>query len=212
MKHVANILHASTVLVIATVGVGFASAQAPIPAVANDTSEALKALDQVIEQNRKLEQQNRQLINQNQQLMDQVKSLRQAISASEQPAPGAVPQNGALPAVASEETPPAENPVAQNAVESQNTRRTWGTYTPNMGYKVANTEYGDMSISIYTYARYLNQRNLDPTYTDAFGNVKNVQQRQDLQLNKVLIKFLGWVLSEKFRYFVYAWTSNPTQG
>ena len=35
----------------------------------------------------------------------------------------------------------------------------WGAYTPNLGYKVANTELGDMSISIYSYIRYLNQKN-----------------------------------------------------
>jgi hypothetical protein len=87
-----------------------------------------------------------------------------------------------------------------------------GGYTPNLGYKVANTERGDLSISIYTYARYLNQLGLDPTYSDAFGNVKNVQQRQDFQLQKVQIKFLGWVMSRKLRYFLYGWTSNPSQG
>ena len=184
---------------IAASAAGFVSAQTQSPAVSNDVSEALKALDQVIEQNRKLEQQNRQLLDQNQQLMDQIKSLRQAVSVSAQPAPGAVPQNAeASPMVATENMPAGQ--------------KTWGTYTPNQGFKVVNTEYGDMSISLYTYARYLNQRNLDATYTDAFGNVKNVQQRQDLQLNKVQIKFLGWVLSEKFRYFLYGWTSNASQG
>jgi hypothetical protein len=88
----------------------------------------------------------------------------------------------------------------------------WGKYSPNLGYKVANTEYGDLSVSIYSYGRYLNQLGLSSTYTDAFGNVKNVQRRQDFQLNKVQIKFLGWLLDEKFRYFLYAWTSNASQG
>ena len=37
----------------------------------------------------------------------------------------------------------------------------WGKYTPNLGVKVANTEYGDLNISLYTYARYLNQLGLD---------------------------------------------------
>src|SRR5262245_44052983 len=39
----------------------------------------------------------------------------------------------------------------------------YGRYSPNLGFKVANTEYGDLSISIYTYARYLNQRALHST-------------------------------------------------
>lgn len=88
----------------------------------------------------------------------------------------------------------------------------WGPYTPNFGYKVANTPYGDMSISIYTYVRYLNQKNLAPTYTNAFGVTSTLQRRQDVQLNKLQIKFLGWIMNPKLRYFLYAWTSNASQG
>jgi hypothetical protein len=90
--------------------------------------------------------------------------------------------------------------------------KTWGSYTPNLGYKVANTELGDMSISIYSYVRYLNQKNLAPTYTNYFGVTSTLQQRQDVQINKVQVKFLGWILNPKLRYFLYAWTSNATQG
>jgi hypothetical protein len=71
---------------------------------------------------------------------------------------------------------------------------------------------GDMNVAIYTYVRYLNQKGLDPTYTDAFGNTKNVQQRQEAQILKVQIKFLGWLFDPRFRYFLYAWSSNATQG
>lgn len=88
----------------------------------------------------------------------------------------------------------------------------WGRYTPNLGYKVVDTEYGDMNISIYTYVRYLNQLGLTGSYTDTFGNEKSVQRRQDIQLQKLQFKFLGWILSPKLRYFLYAWTSNSTQG
>ncbi len=87
-----------------------------------------------------------------------------------------------------------------------------GRYTPNLGFRLANTELGDLNVSIYTYVRYLNQKGLDPTYQDAFGNTKNVQQRQDIQLLKLQIKFLGWILNPKLRYFLYAWTSNANQG
>ena len=69
-----------------------------------------------------------------------------------------------------------------------------------------------MSISIYSYVRYLNQLGLDPSYVDFFGNTKSVQQRHDIQLLKLQIKFLGWIISPKLRYFLYAWTSNANQG
>ena len=88
----------------------------------------------------------------------------------------------------------------------------WGDYQDFFGFHVANTDKGDMRVAIYTYVRYLNQKGLDPTYTDAFGNVKTVQQRQEAQILKVQIKFLGWLFDPKFRYFLYAWSSNATQG
>ena len=102
--------------------------------------------------------------------------------------------------------------VKEKPTSEASSTASYGRYTPNLGYKLANTEYGDLSVSIYTYARYLNQLGLNENYTDAFGNTKNIQNRQDFQLQKVQIKFLGWVLSPKFRYFLYTWTSNPTQG
>jgi hypothetical protein len=87
-----------------------------------------------------------------------------------------------------------------------------GRYTPNLGFRLANTEYGDLNVSIYTYVRYLNQLGLNEQYTDAFGNTKNIQNRQDIQLLKLQIKFLGWIVNPKLRYFLYAWTSNANQG
>ncbi|HEV7514522.1 MAG TPA: hypothetical protein VGO27_22705 [Candidatus Acidoferrum sp.] len=103
-----------------------------------------------------------------------------------------------------------KNPLEKNG--GQDAPKTWGAYTPNFGYKVANTELGDMSVSIYSYVRYLNQKNLAPTYTNYFGVTSTLQQRQDVQINKVQIKFLGWMLNPKFRYFLYAWSSNASQG
>lgn len=105
-----------------------------------------------------------------------------------------------------------QNPVSEVVENDADEQKSYGKYTPNFGFKLAETEYGDLAVSIYTYARYLNQRGLAGSYTDAFGNVKSVQERQDFQLQKVQIKFLGWILDPKFRYFLYTWTSNATQG
>jgi hypothetical protein len=102
--------------------------------------------------------------------------------------------------------------VAKKAQDKSDDDKFNGRYTPNLGFRLANTEYGDLNVSIYTYVRYLNQRALDATYTDAFGNTKDIQRRQDVQLLKLQIKFLGWILNPKLRYFLYAWTSNANQG
>jgi hypothetical protein len=104
------------------------------------------------------------------------------------------------------------DPVVPSTQQDDDEKKFYGRYTPNLGFKLVNTEYGDMNVSIYTYVRYLNQLGLDNSFTDAFGNTKSVQNRHDLQLLKLQIKFLGWMFNPKFRYFLYAWTSNANQG
>jgi len=148
---------------------------------------------------------------------------KQQANASQTASPG---QTAAPSASASQSA--ASNAVAANAATTEPAARTaadmqtpggaaglgtkWGTYTPGLGYKVVNTDVGDMSVSMYTYVRYLNQSDTDSTYTNAFGQVSSVQQSESFQILKVQIKFLGWFMSPKFRYFLYAWSSNASQG
>ena len=195
---------------------GFANSQTPGPqsdsatADSQNASEVLKKLDQLVEHNRQLEEQNRELMDQivsyHQVLAKQAGSLPEATDKVKEvePSTGSAtvgdPQQIDQPKAVANSTSPEEGPYK------------WGGYTPNLGYKIANTDRGDLSVSIYSYARYLNQLGLDATYQDAFGSVKNVQQRQDFQLQKVQIKFLGWIMNPKFRYFLYAWSSNASQG
>jgi hypothetical protein len=73
-------------------------------------------------------------------------------------------------------------------------------------------EKGEVYVRLMTYVRYLNQKGLDPTYVDAFGNTKDVKQRQDFQLNKFFLPFSGWFLTPKFRYYLYVWSANASQG
>ena len=162
------------------------------------------------------------------ELMKLIRSLQERIdkleSAQAQPGAAPAPAQSPSPVAVSQQTEKADpsnsddphvwmEPVVKaKPVSESGDTDSYGRYTPNLGYKLANTEYGDLSISIYTYARYLNQLGLNSTYTDSFGNTKSVQERQDFQLQKVQIKMLGWVLSPMFRYFLYTWTSNPTQG
>jgi hypothetical protein len=169
--------------------------------------DVLKKVDQLVEQNAVLEKQN-------QELMDQIQSMRRALDKQAGEVAG-TPKTGTEPANSGAANL-AQSQERQSAAEAtfseQEAPVKWGRYTPNFGYKIADTDHGDLSVSIYSYARYLNQLGLDAHYTDAFGNLKNVQQRQDFQLQKVQIKFLGWILDPKFRYFLYGWTSNASQG
>ncbi len=178
-------------------------------------AKILVALDSLVEENKQLENQNKQLGNENKKLLDQIVELRhilagpsseESLSARTAPAPIA-----AVPAVdASEQT--AANKFAASESPAQPERKTFGSYTPGLGFKVADTEYGDLSISLYTYGRYLNQLGVNPSYTNSFGVTTNVKQRQDFQVNKVLIKVLGWIIDPKLRYYFYTWTSNALQG
>src|SRR4029434_1416141 len=112
-----------------------------------------------------------------------------AAQAAEQPAPSASPSPSAAtvkndPSMSDDPHVWMETVVKDKPNAEASETETYGRYTPNLGFKLANTEWGDLSVSIYTYARYLNQRGLNPSYQDAFGNTKTVKQRQDLQLQK----------------------------
>ncbi len=80
------------------------------------------------------------------------------------------------------------------------------------GFRLADTQYGTMNFSAWSYARYLNQQSLDETYTDSFGRTKTLDLRNDLQLNKVNLYFKGWVYDPKFSYMFFAWTQNAQMG
>ena len=189
------------------------------------TLETLNKIDRLVEQNKELEKQNRQLV-------DQIEVLRQAFgeappalaeggtvrteSDTSLAAASLAAQTAALRGTENLSGSPsvlrATSVAPQAAAAGQGERKTWGTYTPNFGFRIADTEYGVANLSIYTYARYLNQKGLEPTYTNAFGVTSNLQQRQDFQLNKLQIKFIGWMMNPKFTYFLYAWSSNASMG
>ena len=85
-------------------------------------------------------------------------------------------------------------------------------YIPNMGFLIVEGQKGEMYARLFSYVRYLNQKGLDPTYTDSFGNTRTVPQRQDVQLNKFFLALPGWFLTPKFRYYLYVWSANTSQG
>ncbi len=85
-------------------------------------------------------------------------------------------------------------------------------HVPNVGFLIFDGEKAQIYVRLFTYARYLNQRNLDESYVDAFGNSHTVQRRQDVQLQKFFLPFSGWFLTPKMRYYLYVWSSNASQG
>jgi hypothetical protein len=88
-----------------------------------------------------------------------------------------------------------------------------GRFQPGgAGFKLADTRFGDVNFSAWAYTRFLNQTSLDETYTDSFGRTRTLDLRNDLQLNKVNLYFKGWLFDPRFRYLLYTWTANTSQG
>ncbi len=85
-------------------------------------------------------------------------------------------------------------------------------HRPGAGFPIINSKYGTLAFSPYVTFRYLNQKGLDDSYTDAFGRTYNINKRNDMQFQKVTLYFKGWLVDPKFRYFLYIWTSNANQG
>ena len=102
--------------------------------------------------------------------------------------------------------------VTGAVADAKPTKPTTPTYIPNAGFLLVDDEKGQIYFRLFSYGRYLNQRNLDDTYVDAFGNTKEIQRRQDIQLQKFFAPFSGWFLTPKMRYYLYVWSSNPSQG
>src|SRR6187549_1692657 len=61
------------------------------------------------------------------------------------------------------------------AVEPETTTPKPLSHIPNVGFLLVENPKGQVYFRLFSYGRYLNQRNLEPTYTDAFGNTKTIQ-------------------------------------
>ena len=85
-------------------------------------------------------------------------------------------------------------------------------YEFGKGFILARGKNGEVDFSTKGYVRYLNQTDLDPFYTDAFGRTFELDRRQDINLNRLQVILHGWLFDERFRYFWYAWTQNTSQG
>jgi hypothetical protein len=163
---------------------------------------------------RALEQRQTQL---EQQLLERDARIRE-LEAQAKPATvvppvaAAATAPAALPAPSTAPAAVAATPGEDRFREPQETESSWGRYEGGKGVVLVRTEEAEVSFSAFTYVRYLNQLALDETYTDAFGRTKDLDLRNDAQLQKVTLNFKGWLFDPDFRYLFYTWTSNTSQG
>lgn len=90
------------------------------------------------------------------------------------------------------------------------TSERWGSIDPGKGFTVATTDQGTLAVSAYVMWRYLNQLPVVEFYDDHLGRRLQVKTRNDLQLHRILLSFLGWIYLPKLSYVVTVWTVNST--
>jgi hypothetical protein len=111
---------------------------------------------------------------------------------------------------------PTQNPrqKSQQGGEQQPGQSTdtlyWGEFNPGRGFRIAKSEKGDLNISVYMVARYLNQLPASHTAVDHLGRPLPVFPRNDFQFHRVLIWIYGYLFSPKFNYMAFLWTVQDT--
>jgi hypothetical protein len=104
----------------------------------------------------------------------------------------------------------AAQPVASPPATRNVPIETWGEFSPGQGFLIGRGEAGELSVSGYSLARYINQTPAEQTFTDHLGNVRTVDGRNDIFSARVMIFFKGWLGTPKLVYSLTLWTVNTT--
>ncbi len=171
------------------------------PTLASNQEAILERLVALEQNQRKLEA---QLVERDARIEDLEQRLGVAPASDQLQTLAVAPQG-----VTTEKAHPERLPVKVEGDEYVGLGKYNGT---GRGYQLANTPYGNLNFSGWTYVRYLNQDGLEDSYTDSFGREFDIDIRNDFQVNKVNLTFNGWVYDEDFRWLLYTWTSNTSQG
>ena len=184
-----------------------AVAATPIMAGAVEPADSVEARLQALE--RRQAQLESQLVERDARISELEAQLRApATGAGAQAAAPVAPTEVAAP-VAGPATAPTSVAVVGSTPSDE---EYWGRYEGGKGIVLARSDSAEVDFSVFTYVRYLNQGALEDSYTDAFDRTKTLDLRNDLQLQKVTLNFKGWLFDPDFRYLVYTWTSNTSQG
>lgn len=187
-----------------------------VPLLLAAPARAQAATDPAIEQRlQRLEERQEQTDRELKAKDDRIRELEQQLHAAKgpvvppaEPATTGAPAAPAAPVAASVAAASPPGTSANPALPAPK----GGAYEPASGFVLARGELGELDFGLYTYLRYLNQNGLDDTYTDSFGRTRSIDRRNDLELNKLQLNFKGWFLDPKFRYRMWAWSANTSQG
>jgi len=166
-------------------------------------SELLNNLDRLVEQNKRLEQQNREL-------MQQIDALRKLLAPqSSAAATGAAKGTAGTPSTSPTQPKEGDDKTLLPQAAAGNPA-IFGEFNPGRGFTVARGEYGELNLSGYMAARYLNQLPPTQTATDHLGRPVPVDPREDFQFHRVMLFSQGWLFSPKFLYSTFVWTVQDT--
>jgi hypothetical protein len=107
-------------------------------------------------------------------------------------------------AAAGTSQPATAVPAALKPIES------WGEFTPGDGFLVGRSGLGQLSISGYALARYMNQMPAEQVFTDHLGNTRSVDGRNDIYSHRIMVFLKGWLAQPKLVYNIVLWTVNTT--
>jgi hypothetical protein len=220
------------VIGLASVVIAIAQESKPLPDP-KSTPNTILILNQLIEQNQRLEKQNQQIADQNQQLESQNQQLEkqnQELMEQIKAFSGTEPRRSSvIVPVADPASPQATAAVGTQQTgqsskgdQSKNDDKTlfpessegnpaiFGEFNPGRGFTVAQGKLGTLNLSGYMAVRYLNQLPGDQSATDHMGRPIKVTPRQDFQFHRVMLFSQGWLFSRKFQYSTFLWTVQDT--
>ena len=162
-------------------------------------ADLLKVVDQLVEQNAKLEKQN-------QELMETIKALRSAVDHSAAANDQTVDWAPTRPSTQSGQAAQSVNQNQSTSDDktllpepSEGNAVIFGEFNPGRGFTVGRGEHGELNLSGYMVARYLNQLPPDQSATDHLGRSIKIAPRQDFQFHRVMLFSQGWLFSPKFQ-------------
>jgi hypothetical protein len=122
-----------------------------------------------------------------------------------------IPQPASVSAPLPDGLPPSTASPTPSLDQPQSILERLGTYYRD-GFVLVDTPDKDrvpfqLKLNLFNQFRYLNQQ-LDSTFTDHLGNVHPVDSRNDLNVNRNLFYFGGFVFDPKLIYNIIIWSSN----
>ena len=101
--------------------------------------------------------------------------------------------------------------VKNTSAPKNNEVKTWGAVDPGKGVLLGRSEAGEVNLSFYMMARYMNQQPSVYSYTNHLGIKKPVDTRNDIELHRVMTWIKGWVYDPKLNYLINFWTVNTSK-